>query len=290
MSLLLIGSDARLSKRLLNIKHFKYKTSRRDSSNSNLYLDFINVENFKIPNDVSKCLIIGGPVSYGESKNDKKIVSDIHKNKIPLLIKKLLERNIYTIYVSSNMVIGKEKLDRSEFAIPKPNIEYGKMKHLCERQIISLSNMFCHKKLAILRLTKHISYETAPFSNWLKRYEQGLQINAFNDLFFAPLTYENTAKIIDKMLDNLSYGIFHYSGEQDINYYDFCKLVNIELSKLGKKKINLKESNSKEMGVKLEDIGKITKLDMTRSTKILKINPLPLQSTINYFSSKLISI
>ena len=77
MSLLLIGSDARLSKRLLNIKYFKYKTSRRDSLNSNLYLDFINVENFKIPNDVSKCLIIGGPVSYGESRNDKKIVYNL---------------------------------------------------------------------------------------------------------------------------------------------------------------------------------------------------------------------
>lgn len=290
MSLLLIGSDARLSKRLLNIKNFKYKTSRRHSQNSNLDLDFINIENFKIPNDVSKCLIVGGPVSYGESKNDKKIVSEIHKIKIPLLIQKLLERNIYTIYISSNMVIGKNKLDRSEFARPEPNIEYGKMKYLCERQIVSLSDMFSQKKLAILRLTKHLSDDTAPFGNWIKKYKEGLQINAFNDLFFAPLTYENTAVIIDKMLDNLPYGIFHYSGEKDINYYDFCKLVNIELSKLGKRKINLKESNSQQMGVKLEDIGKITRLDMTRSTKLLKIKPLPLKSSIDYFYSKLLVI
>ena len=64
---------------------------------------------------------------------------------------------------------------------------------------------------------------------------------------FFTLSYESTTKVIEIMLKISPYGIFHYSGERDITYYEFCKLVNIRLSKLGKK-INLFKTTSKEMG------------------------------------------
>ena len=110
-------------------------------------MDFRNIETFEIPNDVSKCLIVGGPVSYEDAKKSNELVKLIHEVKIPFLIKKLLERDIYTIYISSNMV-GKDNLYRSELVKPKPNIEYGKMKFLCEKEILlHRKNKPFHKNL-----------------------------------------------------------------------------------------------------------------------------------------------
>ena len=101
MSTLLIGSDARLSRRLINSIDFKYKTSRRYSPNSNLYLDFCDIEKFKIPNDVSKCLIVGGPVSYEDAKKSHELVKLIHKVKIPFLTIHLVSKFYRFLRVTS---------------------------------------------------------------------------------------------------------------------------------------------------------------------------------------------
>ena len=93
MSILIVGGDARLSKRLIKNFDIKYLTTRRKCKFKNhLFLDLQNVDSFCIPEDVTKCVIIGGPVSYDQSKFQGNIVQKIHEISIPKLTLKLLER------------------------------------------------------------------------------------------------------------------------------------------------------------------------------------------------------
>ncbi len=283
MSILIIGGDSRLSKRILENYEIKYSTSRSLDQKDKLFLDLSEINSFEIPKDVDKCLIIGGPVSYAQANRDSKSVRYIHEFQIPLLVKKLLEKNIYTIYVSSNMVLGKYCNDRSEGAKPQPNIEHGKIKYLCEKEIYKkaaeVGNM---DKLAIFRITKNISPETSPFSNWIINYKNDESIIAFKDLYLSPISYEKSAEALMR-LANLEYsGIFHFSGLNDINYFELCCEVNKVLCETGKKQLKIICSTSREQGVNIEDIGSTTLLDMTKTSSILKINPVSLREICKY--------
>lgn len=284
MSILIIGGDARLSKRLIKNFDIKYVTTRRKCKIKNhLFLDLQNVDSFCIPEDVTNCVIIGGPVSYDQSKNEANIVQKIHQISIPNLTLKLLERGIFTIYISSNMVLGKKSLDRSESASPKPNIEYGKMKYLCEKSILDKVGGFeKYDKLAFLRLTKNISPETSPFNNWIKNYHLSKDIYAFNDLFISPINYEESSKVIMKLMISQKSGIFHYSGEKDINYYQLCCELNKILKKKNKNLLKAIGIKSYQMGVKLEDTGEITRLDMEKTSRSLNIKPLKIKEICEY--------
>ena len=288
MSLLIIGGDSRLSKRIRENYVVKYSTTRSIGAKNKLFLDLSETNSFEIPKDVNKCLIIGGPVSYTQANKNSNSVRDIHQFQIPLLVKKLLEKNIYTIYVSSNMVLGKDCKDRSEEATPHPNIEYGKLKFICEKKIyeksVEVGNI---DKLAIFRMTKNISPETSPFLDWIKNYKNNQPIIAFTDLFFSPLFYEKSADALMRLVDFEYQGIFHFSGVKDINYFELCCEVNKVLLKQGKKQLNIIDSTSKEQGVTLEDIGSTTFLDMRRTTSMLKIKPVGLGEVCDYIVSLL---
>ncbi len=289
MTTLIIGGDSRLSKRLIKTSKIKYSTTRRVSkSKNNLYLDLKNTDSFIIPEDVTNCVIIGGPVSYDQSKNDISIVQKIHQLEIPKLTLKLLQKGIYTIYISSNMVLGKKSLDRAENALPQPNIAYGKMKCLCEKSILDkVGGFYKFNKLAFLRLTKNISPETSPFNNWIENYHLSKDIYAFNDLFMSPICFEESSKVIKKMLALKKSGIFHFSGEKDINYYQFCCEINKILERKNRKILKAVEVKSFERGVNLEDTGKITRLDMRETSRSLNIKPLKIEEICEYFSNLL---
>jgi len=288
MSLLIIGGDARLSKRIHENYVIKYSTSRSLDKRNKLFLDLSDTNSFEIPIDVDKCLIIGGPVSYAQANTSRTTVREIHESQIPLLVKRLLEKNIYTIYVSSNMVLGKDCKDRNEDAIPNPNIEYGKMKYICEKKIyekaVEVGNV---DKLAIFRMTKNISPETSPFLNWIKNYKNDEPIIAFKDLYFSPLFYEKSADALMRLAKLEIPGIFHFSGLRDINYYELCCEVNKVLIKKDKKQMKVIESTSKEQGITLEDIGSKTFLDMKRTSSMLKIKPVKLIEIYDYIISLL---
>ena len=107
MSFLIIGGDSRLSKRILENYEIKYSTSRSLDQKNKLFLDLSEINSFEIPKDVDKCLIIGGPVSYAQANTSNKTVRDIHQFQIPLLVKRLLEKNIYTIMFLVTWYLGR---------------------------------------------------------------------------------------------------------------------------------------------------------------------------------------
>ena len=181
------------------------------------------------------------------------------------------------------MVFGKKSINRNEFSLPHPNIEYGKIKYFCEKEISSIAvKLNKTKKLSILRLTKNISPDTSPFSNWIMAYKKSEIIYPFEDLFFSPVNFESSAKCIKEILNREESGIFHFSGEEDINYFQFAQELNKELINKNKRSLRIISSLSHERGVKVEDIGEITKLNMNYTTEKIKIRPISIDYICKY--------
>jgi dTDP-4-dehydrorhamnose reductase len=285
MNLLIIGGDSRISKRLVKVFPDALLTSRRKELSANyLFLELSDVNNFAIPDDIDCCVIAGGPISYSNSVSDYDLSFYIHHYSIPRLLFKLLEKGIYTIYLSSNMVFGPSSFERFEFSRPEPSIPYGQLKYACEQRLSDVSDQLGLQHLfSILRLTKHISPETSPFDKWIISYRKKDSISPFSDLFFAPITYEHACFVISKLLKLRQSGLFHYSGQESVSYQDFLDCVNSELTKRSMLIFVSNPCRSSDTGISLQYNDSKTHLDMLTTNSALSISSLPLNDVVNYF-------
>ena len=290
MSTLLIGGDSRLAQPLKKLLKSYVSTSRRTGTldKQTFFLDLSNTENFIPPDGVTNAVIIGGPTSYSESIQNQEIVEQIHRVKIPFIVKSLLTRNIFTIYISTNMVFGDESFERKETSQTNPSIQYGKIKRICEAECIDIAAQTNHgTRFSIVRLTKNISLNTSPFDRWASDYKKQNSISVFNDLYFCPITYEYSSQSIIQLLDKQIPGIFHISGEQNINYYDFMLLCNKYLMEHNAALFKIQETCSTDAGVNLEYKGNTSHLEMDRTEKLLGIKPFSLYDSVKYFCTRI---
>jgi len=290
MSILIIGGDSRLSKELISLlkkdnQEFFRTTKRRIISDDQIYLDLIDANNFKIPQNVDSAVIVGGVTSYDDCINRYDHAYHVNCNSIPLLVGKLLQKDVYTCFISSNTVFKFTKGLPREYDKPCPGFEYAYLKAETEKKIIQISKQLNKQNnLSILRLTKNVSWDTSPFGKWIDQIQKGGRISAFNDLYFAPVRFSDSANAIQIILKTKTPGIFHLSGEDDISYSDFAiKLANY-----------LKLDNEIVLSIKSSDIGVnlvynhlITALDMTMTTSILGLKPITLVDVFEYFRTAL---
>jgi len=133
--------------------------------------------------------------------------------------------------------------------------------------------------LAILRLTKNVGETTSPFNAWIDGLAEGKSISAFDDLHFAPVLFSRSAEAVREIfIRNLS-GMFHMSGERDLNYVEFAAGL---LKALGLPASLLNASSSIKAGVKLSYNHPITALNMELTTERLGLKPVAASEIYNY--------
>ena len=284
MKVLIVGGDSRLSKfiekNFVNSNTQYIKTSRKNTSNS-IHLDFNFINEFKIPTNLSHAIIVGGVTSYDDCENNYEYACKINCKNIPQLVSQLLKNDIFVLYISTNTVFKYNSLPK-ENDKPSPGFSYANLKYISEQKITSIaSDISRTNKLSILRLTKNVCNNTSPFNNWLNCINEKKKFNAFNDLYFAPITFENSSKAILSIINNNYSGIFHLSGEKDLSYSDFA---NGFLDFLNLDKNLCKNLKSTEIGVKLLYNHPITALDMSYTEKKLNIQKIKLSEIYTYLS------
>ena len=278
--ILLIGADSRLSQEFIKKYSNKYKilgTSRRSNSNF-IFLDLIDISNFKkIPN-VDFVIFIGGAISYDVCENNFSYAKKINCKNIPILAEKFLKLKSHVIFVSTNTVFKSSKIIPDENTKTSPGFKYAILKDITEKKFLKLKNKY-KRQISVLRLTKNVNKKTEPFSSWINNLKKNKNITAFKDLYFAPILYSDSAKILSKIIENKAVGIFHLSGEKDINYCDFAKKLILR----SKKNLNLLNcQNSNELKIKLVYNHHITALKMRFTFKKLRVEPVKLSKIINY--------
>lgn len=214
---LIVGIDSMIGSALA--RHFQAHgkectgTSRRQANPRHLYLDLrCDLSRWRPPANVDSAIILAGVTALADCESDP--VDSYHVNVTGTLslIRRLLDHNIYVVFVSSNLVFdGRPNLD--EDAHQSPVTEYGRQKTAVEHELLSWPD-----NTAILRLTKVLPESFRLFDDWRKSLLQGKTINPFSDLFFAPISTRYVAEVTHRLTAKKPRGIFHASGSTSLAY------------------------------------------------------------------------
>lgn len=288
MAVLLVGGDAKSARyiedSLIDKNLDVIKTTRRikKASANWVFLNFENIIDFSLPSQIDSAIIIGGVTDYQTCEDDYSYAHFVNCVQIPTFIEYLINSDVYICYISTNTVFSNENQMPVEDEPHNPRFGYAKLKSIAEHQVLSKSLVSGKSNLlSILRMTKNIDISTSPFDSWLKCLRHGKQIQAFNDLFFSPVLFQNSAHCISEIISKQLSGIFHLSGEKDISYSDFAKRLVCEAN-LSSDLVN--SINSNDVGVDLVYSHPITGLDMTRTTKLLGVKPVQLSIVCDYLA------
>jgi dTDP-4-dehydrorhamnose reductase len=276
---LILGGDGRVAQNL--IPHLRssgfsvYCTSRHRplASAETLYLDFLDSEDFEIPVEVQSAVLVGGPVSYASCDDNFDEAFHVNCEAIPRLVARLLARDIFVIYLSTNTVFQR-MTPQGEGDVVNPAIAYARIKAKAE-QVIAQQAADTGKtsKLAVFRMTKNVGLTVDPFPEWRKAILSRTPFHALTDLYFAPVRYLDSAYAIERILEACKAGIFHLSGERDVAYHEFA--VGL-LRHIGLPTSMAVKAKSTEIGLTLRYNHPCTAIRMDNTTRRLGLKPISL--------------
>ena len=278
--ILIVGGDSNLAKNFslfLKKKKIKFVKTTRRRKNKN-FMDLTKVENFKIPINISSAVIFAYQNNIAFCEENYKKAYLINVKNIIKLIKKLLAKKIFILFISTNLVFDNSKKKRLESTKTRPITNYGKMKSICENKIIK----YCEKNnlnnyYSILRISKVLSHEINPIKMWIDNIKRKNVMLIPNDIYCCPIDLNSLNQTIFKIARNFYKGIFHLSGSKEYTYYDLAKKIfgtknNLKLfrpinsKKLSKTIYNSKIKtflsigrNSQKIGIKKIKLSKIKK-------------------------------
>ncbi len=133
------------------------------------------------------------------------------------LAERLAARGVYTLFLSSDKVFDGLVPQRRRDDAPCPRTEYGRQKAAAERAILGLG-----RAGAVLRLAKVLSPELTLLQDWRRALGAGRPIEAFHDMWLAPVRDDVVARLAARLVAERRPGIFQASGDQDIAYLELA--------------------------------------------------------------------
>lgn len=136
------------------------------------------------------------------------------------IIEKFSSKNIPVTFLSSNQVFDGTVPSPDETAPAAPKTEYGYQKAQVEAKIMHL--LPGH---TIVRATKIIHPAYPLFKDWISSLNQKIPIYPFNDMYFSPVSIEFFTNTLLKVSADEEGGIWHVSGDQDLNYHEAALIL-----------------------------------------------------------------
>lgn len=133
------------------------------------------------------------------------------------LAERLAARGAYTLFLSSDKVFDGRVARRARDDEPCPRTEYGRQKAAAERAILGLG-----EHGAVLRLAKVLSPEFSLLQDWRRELRAGRPIEAFHDMWLAPVRDDFVARLAARLVAERRPGIFQASGDEDIAYVELA--------------------------------------------------------------------
>jgi len=181
---------------------------------------FLKDFNF-IPDAIVHCAALTN-VDYCEHNIEESYSKTVFPTK---KIVEYCQRNqTYLAYISTDYVFDGLKGPYTEEAPVNPLNIYGKHKLECEKEVSKLSNHL------ILRIT-NVYGEEERSKNFISRLVSDLQngvqksLNLPYDQFATPIYAGDIAKMIQRLIEDRKYGIYHLSGSDYYNRYQLAKKI-----------------------------------------------------------------
>jgi dTDP-4-dehydrorhamnose reductase len=229
-----------------------------------LHLDLSrNVESWEAPEGTSYALVCAANTSFENCRKNPAESRLVNVTNTVALIKKLVQRDVFVGFLSSNVVFDGSTPWRKVDDPVSPQSEYGRQKAEAENELLKLKN-----NVAIIRMTKVISNKIELFNRWIDNLKKHESISPFKDMYMAPIDLDYAVENILKIILNRSGGIFHLSGNKDISYEEAASFI-IKKCKYNDKLIRATFMDESKMF--FEHSPRYTSLDMSNTTSQINV-------------------
>ena len=187
---------------------------------SHLYLDLSeDMEGWQCPWPIAVAVVCAGVTKLGTCRRDPAATAQVNVQGVSALVKNLVARDAFVIYLSSNQVFDGSVPHRLPDDPISPVTEYGRQKAEAERRISQWGD-----SVAIVRFTKVLGPTVPRFSAWLEALRNGETIQAFSDMYIAPVPLSCAVSVLRLVGDRRLSGILQVSGGSDISYAEAAHL------------------------------------------------------------------
>jgi len=227
-SFLIIGIDGKISQEL-NRQLIKkgtqiIGTTRKiqiNESNTLIALDLSTEQpTFNCPDNIESAFFGIAETRLSECSVFPEKTSHINVTNTIKIIKKIVDKNGFVIFPSTNLVFDGILSNCSPETLVNPKTEYGRQKAIVEKELLSWGS-----KIAIIRFSKILSPETPLFHSWIRDLQKNKKIYPFYDMVMAPIPISFAGEVIMRVADDKATGIIQVSGIRDITYADAARYI-----------------------------------------------------------------
>lgn len=175
-----------------------------------------SVDDWPIPPGIDAACLCAAIARLADCANDPESSTRINVTGIATLSRRLLERSIPVLFLSTDKVFDGTRPHVPAETAPCPVSEYGRQKAAAEAALVA--HMRQDQPAAVLRLAKIVSPGIALLRGWIASLSSGKPIRAFHDMRMAPTPVALVADAIERLLAEPGHGIFQLTGPRDIAY------------------------------------------------------------------------
>ena len=205
-------------------------TRRRDHvAQDRLLLDLAaSLDAWEPPQEVASACLCAAVARLADCAADPHRTAQINVTQTLALVDKLLKRDIYVLFLSTNQVFDGSVPQVRPDAPHSPVSEYGRQKARTES---ALSDYIARgAPVGILRLAKVVSPRMPLLQRWIADLAKGKPVSAFTDMTLAPTQIGSVTSAINFLLGERSTGVFQLTGPRDVSYADVGRFLAAKLS------------------------------------------------------------
>ena len=238
MRTLIIGGSSKIGKYFKTKKYLK--SYFKNTLKNGIYFDLLKGDINKIiaRYNVKKIVMLSAVSDPDQCYKNKIWSNKLNVTFTKKLLNKIIAKNIYFIFFSSEYIFDGSKGNYSESSIAKPNNLYGKQKLKVENFIKKKT-----KNYAIFRIAKTYTDDLSDntlISKHIRLTKKKVDnLNVAYDQKFNPLFVKDLIKITNFFLKSEIKGVFNIGGPDKISRYDAIKKINNVLQL--QKNINIKK-------------------------------------------------
>ena len=267
----------------LSEKHKVFATSRsKGVEGDNIEWDCFDLTDIVLLNEwlekskldiVIHCAAI---VNVDACEENVELATELHVETTKAMADYLGSSDGRLIYISTDSVFDGEKQGAySESDLENPLNVYAKTKLMGEKPVQLMTN-------GLVLRTNIIGWaqrNSVSFAEWmLKELTDNVPLNLFYDVNFSPLNVYDLSIIIEKIIKNPIFGLYHCASNDSISKYDFGKKM-AEIFQLSDSNVNrasiddmkFKANRPKNMALNIKKISAVLKHDFPSAIDAIKL-------------------
>lgn len=268
----------------LSKSHEIFATSRgKGVEGENIEWDCFNLTNTALlnkwlnkvkPDIVIHCAAI---VNLDLCEDNVELATKLHVETTKVMVNYLDPNGGKLIYISSDGLFdGKKQSSYNEDDLAGPLNNYAKTKLMGEQSVLSMNSSGLVLRVEIIGWTQK---GRTSFAEWvLKKLLNNAPLELFHDIYFSPLHVDNLSLIIEKIIKNPIFGLYHCASSDSISKYQFGKkmaeifqLSGLNINRVSFDNMNIKTNRPKNMALDVRKISFALSYDLPNAEDAIQL-------------------